>query len=132
MPVDEEVVCKIFSMNSKLTPVIVIAFGSNSHVGNEYISSSASVKSLKIFADEFHVHSNILKYAEIFYERCWVKAEEIIRSKHDEHPTIFFCGHCFGGYIAQLITLKYLSDTVNFPADKIKSYFFWKSSFCRY
>ena len=119
MPVDEEVVFKIFSMNSKLTPVIVIAFGSNSHVGNEYISSSASVKSLKIFADEFNVHSNILKYAEIFYERYWVKAEEIIRSKHDDHPTILFCGHCFGGCIAQLITLKYLSEIAIFPVDKI-------------
>ena len=124
MPVDEEVVFKIFSMNSKLTPVIVIAFGSNSHVGNEYISSSASVKSLKIFADEFHVHSNILKYAEIFYERHWVKAEEIIRSKHDDHPAILFCGHCFGGCIAQLITLKYLLEIASFPADKIKSYSF--------
>ena len=119
-PVDKEMIFKIFCSNSIWTSVVVIAFDSNSHIGNEYISSSASIGSLKVFANEFNVHSKILQYAEIFYDKYWDKLEGIIGSRNtNDYPSIIFCGHCFGGCIAQLITLKYLSETPSFPVDKI-------------
>ena len=102
------------NLNSKVT---VVFFGESFHIGYDYVDLSVSpTKKLKVFSDEFNIHSNMLEYAEMFHEK---HSQDVSQSLDMNHPSLIFCGYHFGGCIAQLVALKYLSDKI-IPQEKIK------------